>query len=1540
MNVYEILASPVVERLGWMLLHSIWQLALIALAVGLAMRLGRLSARVRYGVACLGMVAMVACPVATFFLVEVPESHEPIAAADYLAPPGIPQIESTSDAYSPPIADVDVTAETITAGRPVPLPTDSAEPVPEFPTLHARLAALAPWFVPPWLAGMLLLALWQLGGYYCTRRWITTAKPIEAEFLTGKLARLAERMSVKRTVRLLQSTRVATPLVLGWLRPAILLPVELITNLPAEHWDAVLAHELAHIRRYDYLVNLLQTAAETVLFYHPGVWMVSRWIRIERELCCDDIAADVCGSPIQYAEALTRLETYRHAFTVAQPHSAVAAVDGTSTLNRVRRLLGVSPKPKRGTARLAGVYAVAVVLAAVLAFAGGSAGDSRPAEDKDDAAAEQPVDPHAMVFLEGTVLDEGKPVPGAKVRVCRDGHDWSDAVVADARGRFRIPADKGTESAFGWSLLAESPDGSRRAFRSLHPEAVAVARRTDMSPHLREIDVDSLELPLEPTRETTVIVQTTKGGPISGARVWAVSMEIAFPGGTTGADGKVCLRLPSSLRISSVAAVKNGKGLDYFENYESRFSEPGGPLPESVTLALDEPVLVRLRVHDTSGRPVSGVFVHGLGLLKEGKRDRIRFGLGQIHTATDANGIAVFNCLPKAPEDAPNAYEFWIRDDWEVFREVFVGGLPGPIEEVEIARSRSVAIGGRVLSPDGKPAPAIRILANAQGLSGRHGDRLEAVSGADGTYRLTVTPGGVYSLAVVDPDWTAPVKFGIVPREGKPETGHDFHLGRGTVIRGRVTFEEDVKKSENHEPVLPTYVGWSMTGDPVTIDTEDGPREVTPSFARLIWLREGEGPYSFRVGPGKFSVSAERGSLKEDFPLVITDQTEVVRDFELIRPERFKLQVVAVQKDRPPKPMRGADVDVCLFSEENDLITDSGTGVLNDEGETVIHCEITPRDPAFIPTTRPPVKEKMFVVIRGRDQSKGLAGAAAVEPRARRVVVPLEPCVTLRGRVVGSDGSPAAPSGFAYSMVPNDWPHDSKWSPGRFPIQVNADGAFEIPGLPVGISVRLTMEAKTPQGTMHPILTETVLDRSGVIDLGDVNLEESDDEGPATRRPKPDTSDPDDANHQPPPENKKDETPNHATLRGKVVLPDGTPAAGAKISGFYQSLDNTVVPLNGPFEGLADENGAYRIALPPEVVYMLRAVGDELVTEMRQGVAPTKGGTATLEEMRLIRGTVIRGRLEYEGEPPEEARTGDGKRWLLLRWSGQGEPLNVKGTLVPPFFDGRVSLSEGDPFAIRVAPGEYKFHVFTSSLWKRATLRVTDEPEMILNFEERRPRTVDLHVVAFRGPPVRPVPGAWVRLGLYSDEEFLQDRNCYENRSLWGDRLPETPSNDQGELNVRCEIRTHSSDVPERTDPAPEDRMLVSAHATHEGEDLAGTTLVTPKSQTVFVPLKPAATVRGRLVDEAGKPISGARACCMFRQSLPMKDAFATGRGEISETGPDGRFEVTHLPMGLLLEVTASQGKGEKYTSRTLVQDRLIEEAGVIELGDVTWERP
>src|SRR5262249_61512628 len=154
------------------------------------------------------------------------------------------------------------------------------------------------------------------------------------------LARLRSRLRVARPVLLLQSAAVAVPTALGTLQPVILLPFSALTGLTTEALEAILAHELAHIRRRDYLVNLLQTAVETLLFYHPAVWWISRRLRIERENCCDDLAVEVTGNARAYARALVGLEQIRS----ARPAFAVAANGGT-TLARLARLLPAPHAP-------------------------------------------------------------------------------------------------------------------------------------------------------------------------------------------------------------------------------------------------------------------------------------------------------------------------------------------------------------------------------------------------------------------------------------------------------------------------------------------------------------------------------------------------------------------------------------------------------------------------------------------------------------------------------------------------------------------------------------------------------------------------------------------------------------------------------------------------------------------------------------------------------------------------------------------------------------------------------------------------------------------------------------------------------------------------------------------------------------------------------------------------------------------------------------------------------------------------------------------
>jgi len=204
------------------------------------------------------------------------------------------------------------------------------------------------WALPLWAAGVAIFSLrpvWSLTRIYALRRRGTAPEAWISELALG----VAKRTGLTRAFRILISTISETPAVIGWLRPVILLPAATVAGLTTEQLETVLAHEIAHIRRHDYLVNLLQVLVETLLFYHPAVWWVSFCIRRERELCCDDEVVRFAGDALCYARALTTLERLRS----ATPALAVGSAGGELSY-RIRRLVGeAKPQPDPWPAILA-----------------------------------------------------------------------------------------------------------------------------------------------------------------------------------------------------------------------------------------------------------------------------------------------------------------------------------------------------------------------------------------------------------------------------------------------------------------------------------------------------------------------------------------------------------------------------------------------------------------------------------------------------------------------------------------------------------------------------------------------------------------------------------------------------------------------------------------------------------------------------------------------------------------------------------------------------------------------------------------------------------------------------------------------------------------------------------------------------------------------------------------------------------------------------------------------------------------------------------
>ena len=251
--------------------------------------------------------------------------------------------------------------------------------------LRQGLEAALPLILLAWCLGA-SLRLVRLGtGYYWLHQTCLKATEPASPAWEARLAALVRTLGLPRPVRILVSHRLDTPLVLGTFRPVILVPLAAILGLDAKALEAVLVHELAHIRRHDYLANLLQCFAETLFFYHPALWWVSRQIRLERELCCDDAAVRCCGDALLYASALAGLEALRS----PKPqfiHLAPAAKGGPLML-RIRRILTPqTPLPAAPSLTLLSGLALTLVLALVTFGQGLRAETPPPAPEVVDVA--------------------------------------------------------------------------------------------------------------------------------------------------------------------------------------------------------------------------------------------------------------------------------------------------------------------------------------------------------------------------------------------------------------------------------------------------------------------------------------------------------------------------------------------------------------------------------------------------------------------------------------------------------------------------------------------------------------------------------------------------------------------------------------------------------------------------------------------------------------------------------------------------------------------------------------------------------------------------------------------------------------------------------------------------------------------------------------------------------------------------------------------------------------------------------------------------
>lgn len=304
--LYEILSAAWSQALGWTLIHSLWQSAIVFLIVFCLFRfIGNKQSAIRYVVALIALAAICIISTATFLYLK---SELDVTAHTHGG------VVYQFNAYQYAVNEKLKTTDT---------------------DISAIVQSNMPLLIVVWLSGAIIFSLRMAGGWWYTSTLRSESSPLDSGW-TNKLNALAYTFGVKQWVEIASSVSIHSPVVFGYFKPIILVPASMLTGLTPEQIETIFLHELAHIKRNDYIVNLVQSFIESVYFFNPFVWIVSSWIRTEREHCCDDMVVAFNGNALGYARALTKLEEVR----TENPKLALAlSGNSNNLLARIKRIM-------------------------------------------------------------------------------------------------------------------------------------------------------------------------------------------------------------------------------------------------------------------------------------------------------------------------------------------------------------------------------------------------------------------------------------------------------------------------------------------------------------------------------------------------------------------------------------------------------------------------------------------------------------------------------------------------------------------------------------------------------------------------------------------------------------------------------------------------------------------------------------------------------------------------------------------------------------------------------------------------------------------------------------------------------------------------------------------------------------------------------------------------------------------------------------------------------------------------------------------------
>ncbi|BAX82004.1 TonB-dependent receptor plug domain-containing protein [Labilibaculum antarcticum] len=314
------------HTIGWTLVHSLWQAMVIGGLIWLLFRfISKDNARIRYAFSGLGLILICVASAITFYR-YIP-SNTSIAVSDIAA-----QIKTIGFVQQ---------EESFFARLWI--------------QLQAQLENTFPYLVNIWMIGMLFLSINLILKYIQTlklKKHLTY--PLRSKYM-AIANRLVLKYNLKQNILFKESGLLDIPSVIGYFKPIVLLPVSMLSGIPENQLEIIIAHELAHIRRHDYLLQFIQGIIELVFFYHPVVWWLSSVVNAEREHICDDLAVTVCGESLPLIKALNNMEAIRK-----KQYEMVLGFSGKKgkVLNRIKRILRpkASTNPRRERFMLSGVF--------------------------------------------------------------------------------------------------------------------------------------------------------------------------------------------------------------------------------------------------------------------------------------------------------------------------------------------------------------------------------------------------------------------------------------------------------------------------------------------------------------------------------------------------------------------------------------------------------------------------------------------------------------------------------------------------------------------------------------------------------------------------------------------------------------------------------------------------------------------------------------------------------------------------------------------------------------------------------------------------------------------------------------------------------------------------------------------------------------------------------------------------------------------------------------------------------------------------------